>query len=132
MLGERRYVGGAFAQRLQFDWHHVETVEQILPETALLHPLLQIAMGGRDDPDIDLLRLAADWRHHALLEGAQDFGLHRQIHVANLVEKEGSAVGFAEGTLALGDGTGEGALDMTEELALEQIRRNCRAVERHE
>jgi hypothetical protein len=47
-------------------------------------------------------------------------------------KKEGSAVGFAEGALALGVGTGEGALDVTEELALEQIRRDCRAVERHE
>src|SRR5258708_16870094 len=99
MLGERRDVGGAFAQRLQFDWHHVETIEQILPESALLHPLLQIAMGGRDDPNIDLLRLAADWRHYALLEGAQDFGLHRQIHVPNLLRKEGSPLPFPQGTL---------------------------------
>src|ERR1700686_1247398 len=132
MLGERQDVGGAFAQRLQFDRYHVETIEQILAEVALFHPLLQIAMGGCDDPHIDLLRLAADRRHNALLESAQDFGLHRKIHVADLIEKKGSAVGFAERTLALEDGSGEGALDVTEELALKQIRRNCRAVERHE
>src|ERR1700677_3415771 len=89
-------------------------------------------MGGRDDTNIDLLRLATDRRHYALLESPQDFGLHRHIHVTDLVEKERSATSFAEGPLALQDRTGEGALDVTEQFAFEEIRRNRCAVQRHE
>src|SRR6202140_1298160 len=132
MFGERQDVGGPLAPRLQFDRHQVETVEKILPEAALLHPLLQVAMGGRDDPNIDLLRFAADRRHHALLQCPQDFGLHRQIHVADLVEKKRAAVSLAKGALALEDGAGEGTLDVSKEFALWQIRRYRRAIERHE
>src|SRR5713101_6174355 len=39
---------------------------------------------------------------------------------------------LTERSLALKDSTGEGALDVTEQLALKQIRGNRRAVQRHE
>ena len=53
-------------------------------------------MGRRDHANIDGDRLAADRRDHALLQGPQDFRLHGERHVADLVEKERAAVGIAE------------------------------------
>src|SRR3546814_11412083 len=56
----------------------------------------------------------------------------RRRHVADLVEEEGALVGqldLADGGL---DGPGEGPLLMAEELALQQVFRDGRAVDRDE
>ena len=38
---------------------HIQTVEQIFPELAGLHSLLQVAIGGRDHPNIYIEGLCA-------------------------------------------------------------------------
>src|SRR5215216_3439569 len=60
-LGERRH-----AER-----KHMQTIEQVFAKPALLHISDQIAVGGGNQPDIDLHRLAgADRLDLALLDGA--------------------------------------------------------------
>src|SRR5262249_43553473 len=71
----------------------------------------------------------ADRLDLALLQDAQELVLDLGRDVADLVEEEGAAVGFAE-EAAPGPGrAGEGAALVAEELALEERRRQRRAVE---
>src|SRR5690606_29548211 len=68
----------------------------------------------------------------AALEHAEELGLHRQGHVADLVEEERAAVGVLEAALPLAVGAGERAADVAEELVLEDVLVEAGAVERDE
>ena len=75
-----------FAQGRQPDRHHVEPVEQILAEQALMDQLPEILVGGGDDPHIGADRHpAADGRVFTFLQDAQEPGLGFHRHVADLV-----------------------------------------------
>ena len=90
-------------------------------------------MGRRDHPHIGLDGLAApDPVELALLQHPQQLDLHRQRHIADFVEEEGAPLGQFEAAAPGGNGTGEGPLLVTEQLALEQLRRNGAAVDGHE
>ena len=56
----------------------------------------------------------------------------RERDVADLVEKQRAAVGDLEQALLVGDGAGEGALDVAEEFALQQVLRQRSAIHGHE
>ncbi len=63
---------------------------------------------------------AANRAQGAGFDQAQQFDLHRQWHLTNLVEEQRAAVGrFCQADLAL-VGTGKGSLLIAEQLALEQ------------
>ncbi len=64
----------------------------------------------------------------ALLERAQQLGLERRVHIADLVEKEHSAVGEAELPGATGHPGGHSGFN-AEEFGLQQIRGNGGAVD---
>ena len=64
-----------------------------------------------------------------LLEHAQELGLERRRDVADLVEEERAAVRQLEAADLLRDRPGEGALLVAEQLALQQVERDGRAVE---
>ena len=53
MFGERHDIAGPPAQRLKRDGHDIQSIKQIFAEAALSHPLLEVAMGGGDDPHVD-------------------------------------------------------------------------------
>ena len=90
-------------------------------------------MGGGDDPDVGLDRLvAADPLELLLLQEPEDLALEHRRHVADLVEEEGPAVALLELADPGGDGPGEGALLVAEELRLEQPLGDRRAVDRQE
>ncbi len=75
----------------------------------------------RHHPHVDLDRLlAADALELLLLQRAQQLHLHRRRHVADLVEEQRPAVGELEPPELLLDRTGERALLVAEQLALEQ------------
>ena len=66
---------------------------QIAPESAALHKLLEIPMRSHHHAHIHLGRLVrSDPLHLAFFQYSQKFGLHRNRHVANLVEKKRSAM----------------------------------------
>ena len=119
--GQQRDVLGAVAERGQVDPDHVQAVEQVGAEPALLDLLLQDLVAGRDDPDLDLDRLGAA---HALelpgLEDAQQLGLEGGRDVAGLVEQQRPAVGQLEPADLAPLGAGEGTLLVPEQLVLEQ------------
>ena len=57
----------------------------------------------------------------AVLQDAQDLGLHVHAHGADLVEEERAAVGDFEEAFLGGDGGGEGAFDVAEEGGFEEL-----------
>ena len=66
-------------QRRQVDREHLQPVEQIAAELALRDPGVEVAIGGGDDPHVDLQRfLPAQPRHHARLQHPQQLGLERR------------------------------------------------------
>ncbi len=65
-------------------------------------------------------RPAADALDLMLLEDAEQLGLGLQGELGDLVQEEGAAVGQLEAADAPGEGAGEGAFFMAEELALDQ------------
>ena len=118
------------AQGRQPQRHDVQPVEQILAEQALIDLLLQVAVGGGDDPDIGPDRgAAADRRVLALLQHAQQPRLRFHRHVADLVEKQRAAFGLLEAADVTVLRAGEGALLVAEQLGLDQLARDRRHVD---
>jgi hypothetical protein len=63
---------------------------------------------------------------------AQQLHLQTHRHVADLIEHQRAAVGRLEQTAVLADRAGEGAFDVTEQLALEQVLGHRAAIDRDE
>ena len=90
-------------------------------------------MRGGDDAHIGLdRRAAADGGVFAFLQHAQQARLRLGRHVADLVEEQRAAGGLLELAGRALHGAGEGAALVAEQLALDQLARDRRHVERHE
>ncbi len=111
----------SFPKRWDLDLHDVQPVEKVLPKP-FADLGRQVLVGCGDDPHVYRDRLGTpDARHQAFLEHAKHLCLRRERHVPDLIEKQGSAVGQLELARPVRDGTREGALHMTEELALDEL-----------
>ena len=71
----------------------------------------------------------ADGQHLALLDDAEELGLELERQLADLVEKQGPAAGGAHQAGVGLAGAGEGAAHVAEELALDELRADRRAVD---
>jgi len=67
-----------------------------------------------------------------LLHNPQQFRLQSQGHIPDFIQKERTCVCHFETADLLSNGPGEGTLLMSEELAFQQIERDCRAAQRYE
>ena len=91
--------------------------------------LLEIAVGGGDDPDVDPdVVLAAEPGELAVLQHLEQLRLQRKAHVADLVEEHRAVVGELELAGLVLDRAGERAALEAEQLRLEQLGRQRRAV----
>src|SRR5215467_1862679 len=112
---------------------HGEAVVQILAEAAAAQRLLQALVARRHHPHVDGDDAAPTHPLDlALLQEAQQLHLERQAHLRDLVQEQGAAVGHLHLALALGMGAREGALLVTEQLALQQGLGDGAAVDGHE
>ena len=101
VLDQQRDVVGAARAAAARDRDDVQPVEQIVPEPAFVDQLPQVAVGRRDHAHVDLLGpFGAERLDLALLQHAQQLGLQRRAHRADLVEEERAAVGQRELALA--------------------------------
>ena len=110
-----------------------EPIEEVVAEATLGHPVLEIAIGGGDEPHV---RLQSGRTSHALvlllLQDAQELHLHGRGELADLVEEEGAGGGELEATALEPVRAGEGAALVAEELGLDERLRQGRAVDGHE
>ena len=113
---------GVLAQRRHPEGDDVEPVIQVLAEQALADQLLEVVVGGGDDPHVRPHGgTAADGRVLAFLEDAQQPGLGFRRHVPDLVEEQGAAPGLFETSDGARDGAGKGALFVAEQFALDEF-----------
>jgi hypothetical protein len=118
-------VVGALAQRRQPHRHDVEPVVQILAKQPLGNELAQVAVRRGDDAHVGLERRApADGHVLALLQHPQQPGLGLHRHVADLVEKQGSALGLLEAAGKALGGAGKGTLFVAEQLRFDEFARD--------
>ncbi len=109
---------------------HVQPEEEVLPEGAPADLLLEVLVGGRDHPHVDGHGPRPPYRFELLLlEDAEDLGLRLQGHVPDLIEEQRPPVGQLELAFLGGEGAREGAPGMAEELALDELLGDGRAVD---
>ena len=129
-IGEQNRIAFTFAQRRHVHPDLVQPIIQILAEAAGADEVVDILIGGADDAHIDLDRaVAADALDHLVVQESQQLHLHRQRHVADLVEKQRPTVGAFDLADRLLDSAGEGAFLVTEQLAFQQGLGDRRAIE---
>src|SRR5581483_8815382 len=117
-------------ERRDRDLHDPQPIVEVLAEFPLLHRLLEVVVRRGEEPHVDLDRVvAADALELLLLDRAQELRLRLERHVAHLVEEERPAVRRLELALASGDRARERALLVPEELALDELARQRRAVQ---
>src|SRR5262249_57650112 len=67
---------------------------EVLAEFPLCYRILQISIGGGNNPDVDSDRSRASQAHElSLLEHAEELRLRHQCHLGDLVEEEDAASG---------------------------------------
>src|SRR6266849_230890 len=130
---ERRNIFSAITQRRDVKGDHVETVEEILAKGAARNLLIEILIGCGDDAHVHAQSFVGpDTLEALLLEDAQYFRLRAQAHIADFIQEERSTVGFLKFPCFVLGSARKAALEMSEELGLDQLFRNCRAVHFHE
>ena len=122
VVREQQDVVSPLPQGRDVNGDHVEPVVEVLSEAARADHFLQGLIGGGDDAHVNGdIFLAAQLFDLSLLEYAQQLGLHGHGHIADFVQKEGSALGqleFAHTAAPLGPG--EGPFLIAKEFALNE------------
>src|SRR3954463_1494099 len=130
---KRHDVLGTLPQRRDPEREDGEPVIQIFAEATFLGCLAQIAVCRGKDAHVDGDRQrATEAGDFPLLEDAEELRLQIERQFANLVEEERSFLRLLEAARAARGRAGVGALLGSEQLALEELRRNRGAVHRHE
>jgi len=76
---------------------HIQAIIQVLAKLAFAGECSQIAIGRRDNADIDFHRpLRTDGIDFAFLQRTQQLHLHVEAEFANLIQEERAAIGFLE------------------------------------
>ena len=127
---QRRNVVAPIAQRRHANRDDAQAEVEILAERPLLDLLLEVLVRRRDDPHVDLDRARrAEPLDFAFLQHAQHLGLRLRAHVADFVEEDRAAIGLLELADLLLGRAGERPLLVAEELRLDQLLGNRRAVD---
>ena len=129
-LDERRNLLAPIAKRRHADLDDLQPVVEILAELAGPDHRRQVAIGGRDDAHVDLHRpVAAELRERPILQHVQELGLEADGHLADFVEQDRAAARELELADARRLRARERPALVPEQLALEQLGRQRRAVD---
>src|SRR5262249_14931910 len=97
MLDEERDVVAPLPKGEQVDRHHLEAVVQISPECLVRDCLLQVQIGGGDDPDVDPdSPTSADPFDLPFLEHPQQLRLKLRLERADLIQEQRAPLGQLE------------------------------------
>ena len=110
MPGQHRNVFAALTQRGHGQPHDRQPVIQILAELPGANGFVQVAIRGRDQPDVDLdsMRPTHPFKF-ALLQHAQQLHLQRRGQLSDLVQKYHAAIGNLQASFLLDGRAGERA-----------------------
>src|SRR6266436_3041802 len=130
MRDKRGNVLPPFSERRQQDGEDVQAIVQVTPKLTASYHLRQIPIGCSYQADIHFVgATTAQSLELLLLQHAQQLRLQLRRDVAYFVQKQRAFVSHFEAPDLLRDGSGEGALLMTEQFAFLQIHWNRRAVQ---
>ena len=133
MARQRRQIVEAFAQCGNLKREDGEAVVEVETEGAVDDTLLEVAVGGGEDADVDPRDLVvSDALNLAALEEAEELGLNRERELSNLVQEERAAVRGLNAAGAGLHGSREGAAGVSEELGFEKGFGDGGAVEHRE
>ena len=119
---EFRDIIESFAEGREVDFEGIDAEEQVFAEAAFLNHLLEFAVGGADDSNIDMEWFVVSYAaNFAGFEESEEFDLHAFVEFAEFVEEQSSAVGDFEETGAVCIGAGEGAASVSEEFAFDEV-----------
>ena len=108
-------------KRRRVDAHDVDAVVEILAELAFSDELGQILMGGEDEAGAERDEpVAAQAAELHLLQDAEELDLGKEAQIADFIEEERAVGGLLEVAFAGGDGAGEGAFLVAEELGFDE------------
>ena len=108
----------ALAQRRQGHGEAIDAIEKVFAEAAARHFITQTPVGGTHQRKVHRHRLDAPERRDApLLQDTQQACLQIERHIADLVEKQRSAIGLLDlSHHAFLAGAGKGAAEIAEQL----------------
>lgn len=130
---ERREVFEALAEGRGVEGEDAEAIPEVCAEFALADELFNVAMGGGNDADVNVLFAGiADSSEFFLLEEAEEEALGGEGEVANLIEEEGAAIGLLNDAGGVVIGTCEGAFGIAEKAGFEEGFANDVAIEGNE
>ena len=119
MIGQHQDILSPLTQRWYGYLYGIDPIEQVLPETPLAHQLTQIGVGGADQTNIDRDRFhRSQTGDMTFLYSRQQFRLHRQGQVTDLVQKERTTGGHLHPSRLRPSGIREGSFLIAEQLTL--------------
>ncbi len=132
VIEQGRHVLPAFTKRRHVDPDDVEAVEQIFSERAGRDPFVEIAIGGRDDADIDagVDTVSAHPLHFAGLDESEHERLQSRAHLSDFVKEQRAAVGALEEPRLVAICIRETASNVSEQFRFEERVGKPRAVDR--
>jgi len=130
-IKELRNVCSALPERRHDNGKHIQPVKQIFPEPAVFDLVLQIPVGGGNDPDIRFIGTGTSQSlKFSILNNPQQFALQLQRYLADFIKKDGAAVGQFETPDLPGIRPGESTAFPSEEFTFHQGRRQCCTINR--
>jgi hypothetical protein len=132
VVDERGNLLAPVAKRRDRQRYHVEAIEEILAEPPVVHQFRKARIGRGNDADVHLLWAFSERLDLAAFEEAQQLRLQIGTELADLVDEQRAALGFANQPTRVGDGAGEGAAPIAEQLSLEHLARHGGHVQRDE
>src|SRR5262245_954880 len=133
MPDQQRNVFGAITKWRDLNWNHGKAEVQVLSEVSFFDFFFEVLVGRGDDPYVDFDRTSRSKSFDfALLQHSQYFGLCLGAHVADFVEKDRAAVGLFELADLFLRRSRKRSLLVAEQLRLDQLFRNSRAIDLNE
>src|SRR5271170_2797197 len=130
VLAKQRNISRALPQRGQMNRYHMNSVIEILAEPSRASHLLQRLVRRADEPEIDLSQCAsAKPLHLMVLQHAQQLGLERQRKRRNLVQEKRASMRQLNLAWPRLRRSGKGPTLTSEQLRLDQVLRQSRAIE---
>ena len=97
ILNQERNVFRPLAQRRNANLNRIQPIKKIFPEAPGQNFSAEIAIRGRDQVHVDLFHFRRpDLLNLAVLDHAQQLGLHRHRSLADLIEKDRASVRVLE------------------------------------
>src|SRR5438270_13870386 len=115
VVRQRGNIFSAIAQRGNVEGNDIQAIKKVLPECPAGDFLFKVLISRGDDAHVNVRSDVGAYAFETLLlQDAEHFRLRAQAHIADLIQKKRSTVGFLEfADLVLG-GSRKGAFDVAE------------------